>query len=292
MRRLFAVLTLPLLLFALAAAQKGPDRDEEGLLGAVRSVRSQMTEYGAGEPHGRGRSRAMDSVTYDAKGNEVERTIYDDYGYLVGKEVRTHGADGNPIESVMSDPEGAVMERQVYAYSDGKLARIVHYDGQGDVGLSEVSSYGDEGRLREVTYYEGKEAVGKTGYGYDGKGRVAETAFYLKDGSRAVAPIGPCLGAHRMTFAYDDKDRPARVLAYDPDGNLVKTQLYSYNGRGQIAEDLREDAWSHTAFIYAYEYDSRGNWIKQISTVTDRPKAGRAMTGERKIIISRELVYY
>jgi len=300
MHRLFTALTLPLLIFSLAAAQKGPDREGENLLGAVRSVRSQMTEYSDGDSQGESRTRQRDLVTYDARGKEVERTIYDDYGFLVGKEVYARDANGNLIESVLSDPKGVAMERQTYAYANAKLAEIVGHDGRGNVGLREVYAYDEDGRLREVTYYEGREAVGKTAYSYDGQGRVSEVAFYLADGSRAVAPVGPCLGAHRVTYSYDEMGRPAKVIAYEPDGNPEKSWQYSYNPAGQLAEDIREDAWSRTTFVYAYEYDSRGNWIKQIATVSGQPKLGQLdfdettqMTPDkRRVIISREIAYY
>lgn len=299
MHRLLAALTLPLLLLSLAAAQKAPDSEGADLLGAVRSVRSQMTEYGDGDSQREGLATQRDLVAYDAKGNEVERTIYDDYGFLVGKQVHTRGATGDLIESVLSDPNGVVLERQVYAYADGKLTQIVHHDGKGDVGLREVSAYDEAGRVREVTYYEGKEIVGKTAYSHDGNGRVSEVAFYLADGSRAVAPIGPCLGAHRMTSAYDEMGRPVKVVAYEPDGVLKKSRLYSYNANGQMAEDIREDRWSRTTFVYAYEYDSRGNWIRQIATIRYRSKLGgseldetaRTMSDNRTMI-SREIAYY
>lgn len=300
MHRLFTALTLPLLLLGLAAAQDGPDTEKENLVSAVRSVRSQMTEYSNEASPGESRTKQLDLVVYNAKGNEVERTIYDDYGFLVGKQVRTHDANGNLIESVLSNPKGVVMERWAYAYADGKLAQIVGYDGQGNVRLREVNAYDEDGRLRETTYHAGKEAAGKTVYSYDGQGRVSELAFYLADGSRAVAPVGPCLGAHRMVSTYDAMDRPLKVVAYDPDGTLRRSWQYSYNANGQIVEDIREDAWSRMTFAYTYEYDSHGNWIKQFAVVSDRRKSdGLAPDGidqmappQRKIMTSREIAYY
>lgn len=292
MYRLFAVLTLALLLFPSAGAQKRLDREKENLLGAVRSVRSQMTDYVGGNLQEEGRTKQLDMVIYDTKGNEVERTIYDDYGFLVGKEVHTHDASGNLIESVLSDDKGAAMERRVYTYDNGKLIQLVSYDGKDNAVLKQVNSYGENGRLREETYYDPKKAAGKTVYKYDEKGNVSEVAFYLANGSKAVAPIGPCLGAHRVIYSYDVTGKPIKVVAYEPDGELKKSWQYSYNPKGQIAEDIREDAWSRTTFVYAYEYDSRGNWIKQIATVHDQSKLSQTGPNERKTMIMREIAYY
>lgn len=292
MHRLFTVLTLTLLLFNSVGAQKKSDREKENLLGAVRSVRSQMIDYVDGKLEEKGRTKQLDIVNYDTKGNEAERTIYDDYGFLVGKEVHTHDAHGYLIESVLSDPKGVVMGRRVYAYDNSKLTQIVGSDGKGNVGLKQVNSYGENDRLREVSYYDPKKAVGKTVYKYDGKGNISEVAFYLANDSKAVAPIGPCLGAHRVTYSYDEKGQPHKVVAYEPDGEVKKSWQYSYNPKGQIAEDIRESAWSRTTFVYTYEYDSHDNWIKQVATVNHRPKLSQMEPHEGKTVILREITYY
>lgn len=292
MHRVSAVLTLSLLLFNLAGAQKKLDRENENLLGAVRSVRSQQTDYLDGNLHKQGRTRQLDMVIYDAKGNEAERTIYDDYGFLVGNEVHTHDANGNLIESILSDDKGVVMERRVYTYDKGKLTQIIIYDGKGNAGLKQVNSYNEDDQLREETYYDPNKAAGKTVYKYDERGNISEVAFYLASGSKAVAPIGPCLDAHRVTYSYDEKGRPLKVVAYKTNGELKRSWQYSYNPKGQIAEDIREDVWSRTTFVYAYEYDSHGNWIKQIATVNDQSKLSQMGPDEWKTMITREIAYY
>jgi hypothetical protein len=292
MYRLFSVLTLTLLLSNSVGAQKNTDREKENLLGAVRSVRSQMMDYIGGKLQEKGRAKQLDTVTYDTSGNEVERVIYDGYGFLVGKEIHTLDAKGNRTESILSDPKGVVMERRVYTYENSTLIQILSYDGKGNIGLKQVNSYDANGRLREQTYYDPNKAAGKTIYKYDGKGKVSEAAFFRADDSKAVAPIGPCLGAHRVTYFYDEADRPIKVVAYEPDGKVKKSWQYSYNPKGQVVEDKREDVWSQVRFVYTYEYDSQGNWIKQIATVNHQSKLSPTEPYERKTVIIREITYY
>jgi YD repeat-containing protein len=294
MKRLFTAIALPLLLFGLTAAQKVPDRDAEDLLGPVRSVNSRITTYLAGDSNQQGHARQLDLVSYDDEGNEAERTIYDDYGFLGGRQVNKRDSDGHLIESILSDPEGAVMERVVYAYSDGKLAETVHYDGKGEVLLREVDSYDGQGRLSEVIYHAGNEGAAKTVYRYDEEGRGSEAAFFLADGSRAVATIGPCLGAHRMTYSYDERGRSHKVVAYEPDGKMKKSWLYAYNDKGQMAEEKQEDDWSSTTSVYAYEYDAQGNWIERTATVTVqlKDKADEIGPDRSRTIYSRKIAYY
>jgi hypothetical protein len=234
----------------------------------------------------------LDIVVYDTNGNEAERIIYDDYGFLVGKEARTYDASGNLIKVVLSDDKGVVNERRVYTYQTGKLTQIVSYDGKGNASLKQVNSYGEDGRRREETYYGPREAAGKTVYKYHQKDNISEVTFYLANGSKAIAPIGPCLGAHRVTFSYDEKGRPIKVVAYEPDGELKESRQYSYNPKGQIAEHIRESAWSRKTFVYTYEYDSHDNWIKQMAAINSQPKLGPMEPYERKTVTSREITYY
>lgn len=294
MPRLFTVLALPLLLFSLTATKEVPDSVRENLFGPVRTVGAEMKQCSGDEAEAHCLSRQLDIVTYDSKGHEVERIIYDDFGFLAAKQALTRDVDGNLTGSVLSDPKGKVVERQVYAYSGGKLAEIVERDDMGKVALRQVSTYGDDGLVREVTYYDAKKAVGRTVYHYDAQGRGSETIYYMADGSKAIAPIGPCLGAHRMTYEYDDKGRSARVVAYEADGALKKSWQYSYNSKGDIAEEKREDSWSYETSTISYEYDLQGNWIKRIAVVKDQPKPGRSdmPPSDRSVIHLRKITYY
>ena len=283
---------LYLLLFSSAGAQRKTDREKENLLGPVRSVRSQSMDYVDGQSQEKGQTRQLDTVTYAANGNEIERTIYDDFGFLVGKEIHTCDAKGYLLESVLSDPKGAILEKRAYSYDSGNLLQIITYDEKNRIGLKQVNSYDANHRLREETYYDPKNAVGKTIYKYDENGSISEVAFYLADGSKAVAPIGPCLGAHKVIYSYDGSSKPNKVVAFEPDGEMKKSWKYTYNREGQLAEDMRESVWSSTKFTYIYEYDSKGNWIKQTGTVIDQSKSSPTGAFERKTVISREISYY
>lgn len=294
MRRLFTLLALPLLMAGLTAVKAMPDAQRENLLGPVRSVDVRMTRHFGDEAEDGGRARQLDIVTYDSKGDEIERTIYDDFGYIVGKQVIARDADGQVTEKILADPEGKVLGRESFVYAGGRLAEIVHRDGEGKVGLRQVSTYGEDGLVREEAYHYAGKPVGRTVYRYDSHGRGSEVLYYMADGAKAVAPIGPCLGAHRMTYEYDGKGRPAKVVAYEPDGSMKKSWQYSYNDKGDIAEERREDSWSLEASTISYEYDPRGNWIRRVALVNDVPKPGRStMPPTRsRLIHSRRITYH
>lgn len=107
----------------------------------MHSVRSQTADYLDDNSKEKGRTKQLDTVTYDTNGNESERIIYDDYGFLVGKEVHTHDAKDNLTESVLSNPKGVVMERRAYAHDNSKLVQIITYDGKGRAVLKQVNSH-------------------------------------------------------------------------------------------------------------------------------------------------------
>ena len=73
MQRLSAALTLTVLLFTSMVAQQKSDREKANLVGPVRSVRSQTIEYKDGTLKQSLGVWETESVTYDAKGNELER---------------------------------------------------------------------------------------------------------------------------------------------------------------------------------------------------------------------------
>lgn len=286
MRGYLRFLGLPLLLVGLTAAHQKSNREEEDLLGPVRSVSSQMThrllEMDLGEPETKDRPQRQDLVVYDRQGNEAERTIYDDYGFLVGRQVARRDPDGHLVESILSDPKGTVMARYAYVHADGKLAETVHYDRQGKVELREINSFGEQSRLSETTYRTAGISVGKTVYRYDSAGRRSETAFFMPDGAKAIAPIGPCLGAHRITFTYDEQGRPREAVSYEPSGVMKKSWLYAYNDKGLVSEEKLEDSYDHTTNTHVYEFDPRGNWIRRTTTMIRRPKIDRLSAEDRK----------
>ena len=279
--------------FGSATAQPKSDIEKQGLRGPVRSVKSQTNDAADERPGAKGRVKQLDTVTYDQNGNEIERIIYDDYGFLVGKETHSHDAKGLLTESVLTDPKGTVMEKRNYRYDGDKLTQIVISDGKGKPIVKQVNSYDVNGRRQKESYFDQSKLAGTTVYEYDQKGNTAQVSFHLANGSKAEAPIGPCLGAHRVVYEYNNERKLTKVIAFESDGKEKKSWTYRYNAAGDVAEDFRESFWSTTKFSYVYEYDSHGNWVKQIAAVDDRSKTFDDSTSTiRKTEIVREITYY
>lgn len=280
------------LLFFAAGAQEKSDREKANLLGPVRSVRSVTVEYKDETLKERVGIGESGSVTYDERGNEIERNTSLIQGSFVSKEVRTYDAKANLIESVLSTDAG-VSERRVYAYEGGKLIRVDFYDAGGKVESKQFNSYGKDGVLLEEKYLMGTKAFGKTIYKYDQIGNLSEVAFYAPDGKKSIAVMGPCLGTHRVTYTYNDERKPIRIAHHDPDGEVKWSWEYSYDSKGMITTEIIQYLSSRQSLAYVYEYDSRGNWIKK-TTTTDFGIKSSARIAPRSTaaVTSREISYY
>jgi len=288
MHRLSAAVTLSLLLLHSAGAQEKSAREKANLLGPVRSVRSITIDYKDATQKVSLGVQQGESVTYDEKGNEIER-ITNLLG-LVSKEVRTYDTNGNLTHSVSSDST-EVNERRVYTYENGKLVRIVSHDADGKVNLTETNSYGKDGLLLETKYVTGKGPFGKTVYKYDAQGNLVEVAFYHSNGARTIAPVGPCVGAHRLTYTYDEQRKPTKIVFYEPDGKVRETWQYSYDAKGLETTHTLEYYSAKQTSSYVYQYDSHGNWIRKTTTTDlgakDFPEASKVTS-----VTAREILYY
>lgn len=280
------------LLFNSANAQKKPDKDNENLLGPVKSVQSELLDFDPQDPGRIIRTKQRDIVTYDTKGNEIERTIYDTYGFFAAKQRYSYDANGNLTDSAMYDEKGVIMERQAYTYTNGNLTQIAGTDAAGAASYKEVHSYDDKGRIRESTHSIQNKTFGKTVYKYDQKGNLSEVAFYTPEGTKADAPIGPCSGAHRITYTYDTTNKPVQIVSFETDGKQQRSWNYTYDSKGQLAKDVRDSEFSRTTYTYTYEYDPHGNWTKQFGTAQTQPKTFDDKPHERKTVISRKITYY
>ena len=299
MTKLAFIITVTLLGVSFATAQdKTSDRAKAGLSGPVKSLRSVSIDYSGEKIVGEGfMKREGDRVSYDAAGRETDRVPVSDYGDSMGKISRIFDQQGLLAESSWVDAKGKLLKRDVFRYTDGRLSETLTYTGAGDLLEKTVHAYDGGGRLEAEIYYDRNKPIARTVYRYGDKSKPIEISFFMADGSKATAPVGPCLGAHRMTLDYNDKGKNISQTAFEADGTQKKRYRWKYDDRGNIVEYFTETEGSTVNFVYKYEFDTRGNWIKRVSTGTTLEK-GQDVFGMkptpyvRSTVTVREITYY
>jgi hypothetical protein len=200
----------------LATAQdKKSDRENAGLIGPVNSVRSSSSDYTGEKIVGDGfMIREGDLVIYDVNGRETERNLVSDFGEPMGKVTRSYNTSGLMVESRWTDKKGVLLRRDTFNYSDGILHESLAYDGAGNLIEKTVYTYDPISRLVAEIYYDAGQALAKTIYKYkEGKDPV-EISFFMANGDRATAPVGPCAGAHRLMLEYNEKGQMISRTAF------------------------------------------------------------------------------
>jgi len=252
--------------FCLGQAKKS-DRETAGLLGPVRTVGGTSVDY-TGEIKGIGfMKKGEDLVTYDANGFEIERRPISDFGEAMGRMTRTVDSDGRITASAWFDPKGSLVSRDAHIYENGKPTEQRTYDGKDNLVETTQRSYDSFGRLIRETYLEQGKPVARTEF--KNTGQSVEASFFMADGSKAVAPAGPCLGAHRVVTVHDGEGRVTSQSFFEPDGKLKRSAKYTYNAEGRVVEYVGGTAHSTTTATYKYENDAKGNWIKRVQTASN-----------------------
>ena len=122
-------------------------------------------------------------------------------------------------------------------------------------------------RVDAIRYVADTKEVGTTVFSYrSDPQKPDEIAFFLPGGRRATAPVGPCLGAHRLVYRYVDGHVSEREL-FEEDGSLKRRSSFKYDSHGNMTDETRIDGPMESLLRYDYRYDDRGNWIRREETI-------------------------
>jgi YD repeat-containing protein len=228
----FIIAIVGSLLFALPvhAQKKQSDREHDGLLGQVQTVRWEgaiVTNLSGKIVSGSPELLWMN--TYDLQGNLIERNLdngersvfsYDSNGNKTSKEYTRDDGEQSSLTGSKKKSGGVRLGDGTVVYS-----RIYKYKYDSKGLRTEESIHTDDGSLIE-----------RTRYSYDAKGNRKESFNSIKGGSQVA----------KATFTYDGAGNPTkRVLHIEINGGL--------------------GGLDSTEF-YDYEFDSTGNWIKRITS--------------------------
>lgn len=110
--------TLRLLTARISHSLTADDREQDGLVGPVRRVKTETAKISPknGKPV-EGPRAVLETATYDIKGGKVDNAYFlSAGGSLTGKEVYKYDDKGNIVEMTLHDSDGTLLTKEVYSY--------------------------------------------------------------------------------------------------------------------------------------------------------------------------------
>jgi YD repeat-containing protein len=214
------------LLAPLTTAQSTSDWQRDSLAGSVRSMQIEFAE--ANMVNGKlveSKRWPHQRVTYDERGNEIERVNFNQDGTEQDRSVIRYDSDG-----------------RIIGYGDAKKDRY-----------HSTLEYDSKGNRIEARMYEGDVIETREVYTYDDKGRKIEQSRIADGGAfheRLTYAYNAAGQLTEMATYYSGKLRERHLNSYNGDGNLVKEASVNYELRGQDS-------------TVEYSYDKSGREIER-----------------------------
>ncbi len=262
MKKLFLLF---LLITHAAIAGERVGQGDDRLIGPVKSVFIEMAKMVRLDGTWvEGERFPWLSITYDRSGNKIEESQLYRESALNFRSVFVYDEKGELIEGAEYNAAGGLEFKWSYRHDKNrKRVEEIRYDANTNALFSRsVYLYDAAGSLIEETRYHAPTANDyRWVYSYDGAGnRIGEEFYVVRAHGRENQEAKVRLDS-RTAYAYD-KGNLIEEARYDASGSLVARKSYSY------------------------EFDSRGNWIKQ----TAHEAAGGAP--DPALVTYRTITYY
>lgn len=261
-RNLLLALTIGVLLSSCGGEGKNETKyDIWGLNCPVKSIK--VTTYEAknkfGEPAKIGIAEKDNYfVAFNTAGKAESVSTFGKEGDLVAMEKYKYDSDGNLTEVSSYGHDGELLWQQLIEYEGKRVDRCINkHLWDDDVDIYEHTSEWDgekmvsqttthNGELQSVTKYTKWDKSGNEWVGYDKNGDETSRgkAAYNRDGYITEYSVGDI----NSVVEYNEKGLPV----YIKNAELLLNTMLSFGG----SDDNK-------VYHIEYEYDQRGNWIKQ-----------------------------
>ena len=213
-------------------------------MGPVRSVRSEVARFSCKSGNCVEGSRSLaGTIDYDANGNLTHAFIPGIQPYCSF----AYSADGDRLERDSRTPIITPLTPAGFEFP-------------ADIYLN-------------VTFY-------RWTFKYDERGNRVEEARYMRR-NRALfgSGITRMLPLHTSSSKYGQDDRKSEVSHYNSDGSLTRKVHIEYDGQGSISveTEVKESGKEISKRYYSYEHDTKGNWIKRITSMWIKQKNGSTL---------------
>ena len=202
----------------------------------------------------------------------------------------TYNAQKQLIQVLNSD-----LSKIVFTYNNGKLTQFDRYDKSGKLLERTKRKYSSPSNFIDIEYNskgnEEKQYTYKNGLLVSEKTSTSNKTYTynaqrkqtLVQYSGKEFNAGDIVGALMWANVTGDVDAISNIKGKSVSSSIRNT----YNSKGLLTKAVttKSNAQSETV-IFQYEYDSKGNWIKNIASYSG-PKLNEFI-----IIFEREIVYY
>ena len=165
---------------------------------------------------------------------------------------------GHLVRAEMWDSEGKIVETTVYTYSDnGRCTAYVRTDVEGKVIYRRENEYDSKGNMTGyLAYNENYKLCDKREYEYDTNGNLIKEIQY------AQVDVNLMIGW--LEYEYDGSGNMVRMASFDSDGIKTHEEIMEYNKKDKmLSKSLYSEGDISPYVKYEYEYDRKGNLIKE-----------------------------
>ena len=255
-------------------------KEKEDLIGPVRSMVMQRTDYYTDEKNKRKETPLMQArvLSFDPQGNMTEKNDYDGQGKLLSKTTFSYDQTGKlskesyypaPMQEVLYETtyvydENGILREKVTKYSNNTVAKVIMtYNKQGNMVESQyyndvlfrkgIFIFDQDGNIIKKTWYNRRGAFeAKEIYTFDKKGNKLSESYYNSKG----------ICYNKSIFKYNDDGKIAEKDSYGLKGKLSSKELFIYK-EGALAKKYYYfyDVTGSLLSKSVYEFDNNGNQV-------------------------------
>lgn len=246
---------------------------------------TEITGYNAKSPSKLlGQVKTILTVSY--KGEEVFNSTVETYDLQRRKQ---EFISQNANIEIHSGKMVSQINKEIFIYDSksGKLLKILSYDVDGEPIWKRVFNYDTKGRLTErIGYSSNNEISSKQSFVYyPEKMEVEETyTTYYKH------PDSISSTTRKKLLAYNEKGQWTKRISFDRNGKQEDITSFEYDDKGNLIKEISCCKYNffHT---YEYKFDKQGNWIEKVESYSQKDENGNPVARE-SMRVYRVITYY
>lgn len=218
---------------------------------------------------------------YDGNGHLIESSSYNFNGSLRSRQTNTYNNQGLKVEEGNYDAIGTISQKSIYKYDNNKnLIEAIGYNKSGTQDYKQIMKYNNKNQMIENVFYDPQnKLLTKITYVNDEQGNWLTYNEFTNSGFQSK----------KFAYTYDNtgneiETNELQEWENEPEkkSNIKRTNKYDNNNNITEYKWFNEDGSLGGTFIYKYDYDAKGNWIKKVEIENN----------VAKLIVERNIEYY